>query len=118
MNGSKTELKGLYPEELEAFVVSQGLERYRARQIAAWVYNRGLTSFDDMTDISKAVRQQLDAGASILALQVASRVESEAGPFASRPRWAARWTAGSAPQAGWVCCGTCRRPRSWISCWW
>ena len=79
VNGSKTELKGLYPEELEAFVVSQGLERYRARQIAAWVYNRGLTSFADMTDISKAVRQRLDAGASILALQVASRAESEGG---------------------------------------
>lgn len=75
----RTELKGLLPEELEAFAVSMGLEPYRGRQIAAWIYNRGATDFGAMTDLSKGVREALSARARILALKGVDRIGSGGG---------------------------------------
>jgi 23S rRNA (adenine2503-C2)-methyltransferase len=65
----RTELKGLYPEELEAFVCSLGLETYRARQIAAWIYNSGTTDFEEMTNLSKSLRAVLSDQATILNIE-------------------------------------------------
>ncbi len=76
---SRIELKGLFPHELEAFAVSRGLEPYRGRQIVAWIYRRGTTDFDEMTDLSKAVREQLKAEATILDLKVVAEVRNERG---------------------------------------
>ena len=69
----RTELKGLYPEELETFVTSIGLEPYRARQIAAWIYNRGTTEFGHMTNLSKTLREMLAERASILDLDIVQK---------------------------------------------
>ncbi len=69
----RTELKGLYPEELETFVTSLGLEPYRARQIAAWIYNRGTTEFGHMTNLSKTLRGMLAERASILDLDIVQK---------------------------------------------
>ena len=79
VTGKPAELKGLYPEELEAFAVSLGLETYRSRQLVAWIYRRGVTDFGQMTDLSKAVRGQLAARATILSLSRAAEVRSEDG---------------------------------------
>ena len=84
----RVDLKGFFPEELEAFVASLGLEPYRARQIAAWIYNRGTTDFAEMTNLTKAVRATLRKRASILSLKVAAR----AGQRAPRTRRARRAT--------------------------
>ncbi len=75
----RVDLKGFFPEELEAFVASLGLEPYRARQIAAWIYNRGTTDFAEMTNLTKAVRATLRKRASILSLKVAARAGADAG---------------------------------------
>ena len=75
----KTELIGLYPEELESFVETQGLPLYRARQIAAWIYNRGITDFTEMTDLSRALRGELAARARIMDLEITARQESPGG---------------------------------------
>jgi len=74
--GSAVELKGLLPDELEAAVLRMGLESYRARQIAAWMYNRGVTDFGLMTDLSKAVRERLSREAAILRLRVLQETAS------------------------------------------
>jgi 23S rRNA (adenine2503-C2)-methyltransferase len=66
----RTELKGLFPDELESFVGTLGLETYRARQISAWIYNRGVTEFDEMTNLSKQLRLTLSESASILDLDI------------------------------------------------
>ena len=33
-----------------------GIERFRARQIFRWIYRRGVTDFDAMTDLSRELR--------------------------------------------------------------
>ncbi|MDR3806374.1 MAG: 23S rRNA (adenine(2503)-C(2))-methyltransferase RlmN [Faecalibacterium sp.] len=46
------------PEELAAWLKGQGEPAFRAKQIFHWLY-RGVTSFDEMSDLSKALRQKL-----------------------------------------------------------
>lgn len=52
------DLKDLTFEELEEFLVGMGEKKFRAKQIFAWLH-RGVTSFDEMTDLSVALRRKL-----------------------------------------------------------
>jgi 23S rRNA (adenine2503-C2)-methyltransferase len=45
--------------ELEAALEDRGHERYHARQLYRWIYRRGVTDFDRMTDLSRTLREQL-----------------------------------------------------------
>ncbi len=51
-------IRDLYYEELEEILVNMGEKKYRAKQVYSWLY-KGITSFDDMTDISKELIQKL-----------------------------------------------------------
>ena len=55
----KVDLKNLSPSELKNFIVSFGKERYRSIQILRWLYQKGVHSFDEMTNLSKNFRQEL-----------------------------------------------------------
>lgn len=55
----KTDLKDLSPRELNDFLGSFGKERYRSTQILRWVYQKGVQSFEEMTNLSKRFRQDL-----------------------------------------------------------
>lgn len=56
-------------EGLTRFVTEQLGERsFRAAQIYRWLHQRGVTSFDEMTDLSKATREKLKARAEIVPL--------------------------------------------------
>ncbi|MCG5239250.1 23S rRNA (adenine(2503)-C(2))-methyltransferase RlmN [Azospirillum doebereinerae] len=52
-------LVGLSREELEAEMLSIGLEKFRARQLWHWIYHRGATDFSVMTTLAKPVREKL-----------------------------------------------------------
>ncbi|MCC6712022.1 MAG: 23S rRNA (adenine(2503)-C(2))-methyltransferase RlmN [Candidatus Dadabacteria bacterium] len=52
-------IKDLSPAELGEFVSGKGIQPYRARQIGKWIYVRGVSSFDEMTDLSKDLRETL-----------------------------------------------------------
>ncbi|MEK6813654.1 MAG: 23S rRNA (adenine(2503)-C(2))-methyltransferase RlmN [Nitrospirota bacterium] len=51
--------------DLSAFAQELGLASYRARQIRRWIDARGAASFAEMTDLPKALREQLGARARI-----------------------------------------------------
>jgi 23S rRNA (adenine2503-C2)-methyltransferase len=53
---SQPDLAGLEPLELEEVLDSRGIERFHARQLYRWIYKRGVTDFDRMTDLSKSLR--------------------------------------------------------------
>ena len=53
------DLAGLEPLELEEVLESRGIERFHARQLYRWIYKRGVTDFDRMTDLSKSLRLRL-----------------------------------------------------------
>lgn len=55
----KTDLKSMLPEEISMELSEMGEQKFRAKQIFTWL-NRGVRSFDEMTDISKTLRTKLD----------------------------------------------------------
>lgn len=56
---AKINLLGLSPKQLEDFFDSIGEKRFRATQVLKWLHQQGASSFDEMTNISKALRQKL-----------------------------------------------------------
>jgi 23S rRNA (adenine2503-C2)-methyltransferase len=61
----KTDLKGMSLAETEAWVEKQGLPAYRAKQVRQWLFKGLVTSFTEMTNISKDLRAQLEGKARI-----------------------------------------------------
>jgi 23S rRNA (adenine2503-C2)-methyltransferase len=72
-------LTGLSREELERFAEGLGEPAYRGRQIFAAVQRRRLRSFDEMTDLPKALRERLASRAVASTLVVESRYIAEDG---------------------------------------
>lgn len=56
---AKTSLIGLTMEELSAALSSVGCEKFRAKQVWNWMYVKGVTDFDAMTNIAKPMREKL-----------------------------------------------------------
>ena len=52
-------LSGMTPTELEAVVAGLGQPRFVARQLAQWFYQKQIFSFDEMTNVSKKMRELL-----------------------------------------------------------
>jgi 23S rRNA (adenine2503-C2)-methyltransferase len=61
----RTDLKALDRSGLEAFVCGLGEPAFRGRQLFRWLYARGATSFEEMTDLPAALRARLPDVASI-----------------------------------------------------
>ena len=55
----KVDLKDLLLGELETILVSRGKEKYRAGQILTWMYQKGVTQFEEMTTLSLSLRREL-----------------------------------------------------------
>jgi len=58
MEMTKRNIKDLTLEELTAYFKEKGLPAYKAKQCFKWLFS-GVTSFDEMTDISKKQREEL-----------------------------------------------------------
>jgi len=65
----RTDLKNLTLPALEQFLQGQGKERYRATQIFKWLYQHDVSSFEEMTNVSKALRAELARTACISRLE-------------------------------------------------
>jgi 23S rRNA (adenine2503-C2)-methyltransferase len=59
MSSPRLDLAELELSELEAALDARGAERFHARQIYRWIYRRGETDPERMTDLSRALRTQL-----------------------------------------------------------
>ncbi|MBQ7861386.1 MAG: 23S rRNA (adenine(2503)-C(2))-methyltransferase RlmN [Clostridia bacterium] len=56
----KTDIKSLSLSELKAEMENMGEKSFKAKQIYSWLHKRGAESFDEMTDISKKLRENLE----------------------------------------------------------
>ena len=70
----EVDLKNFSPSELEAFVRVFGKERYRSVQILRWLYQKGIHSIEEMTNLSKRFRADL-ARISVISNLTPVRVE-------------------------------------------
>ena len=66
-------------ESLAVFCEGLGEKRFRATQLFRWIHQKGATSFDQMTDLAKSLRDKLPASANISAPRVVSRSNSADG---------------------------------------
>ncbi len=74
---SKPDLRGLSLDELKSFILKLDEPAYRAGQIADWVFKRGARSFDEMTNLSKALRERLSEKAVLSCARVVETRTSE-----------------------------------------
>lgn len=92
MSEQKVNLIGLSPSKLEAFFEELGEKRFRATQVLKWIHQQGASSFDEMTNISKALRERLADVAEIrepeVVLEKISKDETR--------KWVIRMDGGSA----------------------
>lgn len=70
------DIKSMTPEELTAWLKELGEPAFRAKQVLKWLY-RGVTSFEEMTDLSKALRQKLEEEALLTPPTVAQKQASQ-----------------------------------------
>jgi len=59
MSHPPADLAELEIGELEAALDALGVERFHARQLYRWIYKRGITDVDRMTDLSRPLRETL-----------------------------------------------------------
>lgn len=64
-----TDLKTLSRTELTSFFESLGFEKFRSEQVFQWMYQKNVASIDDMTNLSKAAREQLKETASLYTIR-------------------------------------------------
>jgi 23S rRNA (adenine2503-C2)-methyltransferase len=76
---SATNLLELTHDEIVTLVESWGEPGYRGRQVAGWVYQRGVRDFSAMTDLPKTLRARLGAEAVVAAPAVTERLASRDG---------------------------------------
>lgn len=76
---SSTSLDALDRTELEKTLTAQGFEGFRARQVFGWLYRRGATSLDEMTDLSRELRARLGREFGIQTPTLSARERSSDG---------------------------------------
>ncbi|MGB0468057.1 MAG: 23S rRNA (adenine(2503)-C(2))-methyltransferase RlmN [Pontibacterium sp.] len=88
---AKVNLLGMSPAKLEAFFDEIDEKRFRAIQVLKWIHQFGATSFDEMTNISKALRQKLNEVAELREPEVVTQDISKDGTR----KWVIRVDGGS-----------------------
>lgn len=76
---NKTNLAGLSLEKLRDLFVAAGEKPFRAAQVMKWIHQRGVLDIDQMTDISKSLREKLKETAEIKFPEVIEDYKSEDG---------------------------------------
>lgn len=68
----KEDILGLLPNELEDFVIANGQQRFRAKQVFSWLY-KDIKSFRDMSNVPKALISILEENFKIGSLTLVDR---------------------------------------------
>ncbi|HEX6080185.1 MAG TPA: 23S rRNA (adenine(2503)-C(2))-methyltransferase RlmN [Methylomirabilota bacterium] len=76
---SSTNLLDCSPAEMEALAESLGAPRYRGRQLARWIFTRGIVDLDAMSDLPRDFRAALAARASVDLPEIERRTPSQDG---------------------------------------
>lgn len=94
----KLNLLGMGEDSLAAYFEGLGERKFRARQLLKWIHARGVIDFDQMTDMSKALRQRLGETAEVRLPEVVSRLESADGTI----KWLIKTRGGSSVETVFI----------------
>ena len=73
----KRDILSMSLDELSAALKELNEPAFRAKQIYSWLHSQCVTSFDEMTNISKALRQKLDDNFVIIGVSIEKKLVSE-----------------------------------------
>ena len=90
MSDARINLLGLPLDKLQAFFEEIGEKPFRAQQVLKWMHHAGVDRFEDMTNLSKALREKLAGIAEIRPPEVVNQLDSEDGTR----KWAIRVDGG------------------------
>ena len=85
-------------EGLAAYCETLGEKRFRATQLFRWIHQRGASSFDEMSDLAKSLREKLRHCAEVRPLSVISQHVSSDGTI----KWLFDVGAGNAVEAVFI----------------
>jgi 23S rRNA (adenine2503-C2)-methyltransferase len=88
---TKVNLLDLDRQGLEAFFTAMGEKAFRASQVLKWIYQGGVDDFDDMTNLSKALREKLNQQAEIRTPEIVTQQLSDDGTI----KWLLRVDSGN-----------------------
>ena len=71
-----TNLRDLTYEELENLILSSGEKKFRASQVFSWLH-KGVRSFDEMTNVSKSLRERLAENYYVSSPEIVKKLESK-----------------------------------------
>ena len=87
----KTNLLGLSPVQMREYFESIGEKSFRATQLLKWIHQQGVSSFDEMTNLAKSLREKLQNVAEIRAPEIVADYLSKDGTR----KWIIRVAGGS-----------------------
>jgi len=70
MKEIKTDILSLSPNEIKEFLAKKGEKAFRAKQIYEWLWKKPVSSFEEMTNLSKDLRSLLSENFSIQAVKI------------------------------------------------
>jgi len=79
MTRSRWDPAALELGELEAALEARGVEPFHARQLYRWIYKRGVTDVDRMTDLSRALRETIKTDCALSTPRVVADARSVDG---------------------------------------
>ena len=74
---ARMDLMSMDLKELEAYLGEQGEPRFRAKQLFEWIHQKQVTNFEEMTNLSKRLREKLKGTAKLSTLREVRRLVSE-----------------------------------------
>ncbi len=78
-SSDKKNLLGFSQQKLEAFFLELGEKKFRAAQVLKWIHQMGVSDFEEMTNISKSLRDKLSLLAEVRAPEVIEQLDSVDG---------------------------------------
>jgi len=87
LHQERVHILNLDKAQLTERLASVGHQRYRADQVLEWIYRRRTLSFDAMTNLRKATREQLAQQMAIYTSQVDRHQQADDGTFKLLLRW-------------------------------
>ena len=76
---AKRELLSCSRRELDAIMEEFGQPKFRSKQIQEWMWSKGVSSFDDMSNLPKALRDALQESCKVRDASEAANLQSEDG---------------------------------------
>lgn len=72
----RVDIRSMYTEEIAQWLEEKGFPKFHAKQIFAWLHQRFVQSFTEMTDLPKNLRAELEKGFYIVTIKTKKKLAS------------------------------------------